>query len=199
MTFLSNITRSEGDPKVISSGPSSRGFADRVAFALGWFSIGLGVTELVAPRKITQALGMEGSETLLRAYGAREIGSGIVSLSPDKHLGLWSRVAGDGLDLFTLMTAMRDDNPKRDNVVAALAMVGGITLLDLAAAQGVRSRHSSSKGRRRSYRDRTGFPGGVSAARGAAQQERSSVAAQHPTALPAQMPERSMEQPMQTH
>jgi hypothetical protein len=168
MTYLSNIARSEGDPKVLSAGPSSLATADKLAKALGWFSIGLGLTELLGARRLTRALGMEGHETLVRAYGAREIGSGIMALSTEKRTGLWSRVAGDGLDIATLMTAMRPDNPKRDNVGIALAMVVGVTLLDIAAAQAFSVRHSRDRGRPRSYRDRTGFPQGVQAARGAA-------------------------------
>src|SRR5215211_7411498 len=166
--YISNIARSKGDPKVLHSGPSSLGAADRMAKALGWFSIGLGLTELIAAERITRALGMEGKEALVRAYGVRELGHGIVSLSPDKHLGLWSRVAGDGLDIATLMAAMRHDNPKRDNVGIALAAVLGVTLLDIIGAQGVTARHSRPRGRPRSYRDRTGFPQGVQASRGAA-------------------------------
>src|SRR3954465_2046158 len=135
MTHFSNIARSDGDPKVVRSGPSSLAASDRLAKALGWFSLGLGLTELLAPRRITRALGMEGKETLVRAYGAREIGSGILSLSVDKKLGLWSRVAGDGLDIATVMTALRPDNPKRDNVVVALALLLGITAVDLIDAQ----------------------------------------------------------------
>ena len=166
--YISNIARSKGDPKVLHSGPSSLGAADRMAKALGWFSIGLGLTELIAAERITRALGMEGKETLVRAYWYQcPVRSG-GRLSPDKHLGLWSRVAGDGLDIATLMTAMRHDNPKRDNVGIALAAVLGVTLLDIIGAQGVTARHSRPRGRPRSYRDRTGFPQGVQAARGAA-------------------------------
>jgi hypothetical protein len=169
MTYhVSNIARSKGDPKVLHSGPSSLAAADRMAKALGWFSIALGLTELIAAKRITRALGMEGKETLVRAYGVRELGHGISSLSPDKHVGLWSRVAGDGLDIATLMTAMRHDNPKRDNVAFALAAVLGVTLLDIIGAQGVTARHSRPRERPRSYRDRTGFPQGLQAARGAA-------------------------------
>ena len=142
--------------------------AKKLARGLGWFSIGLGLTELIAAKRITRALGMEGKEALVRAYGVRELGHAIVSLSPDKHLGLWSRVAGDGLDIATLMTAMRHDNPKRDNVGIALAAVLGVTLLDIIGAQGVTARHSRPRGRPRSYRNRTGFPQGVQSARGAA-------------------------------
>jgi len=168
LATLSNISRSKGDPKVLRSGPSSLGTSDRLARALGWFSIGLGLTELAAPQAITRALGMEGKEALVRAYGAREIASGILSLSIDKQVGLWSRVAGDGLDIATVMGGLRDDNPKRDNVAVALAMLLGVTLIDVVGAQSTTARHSRNRGERRLYQNRSGFPRGVQAARGAA-------------------------------
>jgi len=168
ITSLSNIARSRGDPKVLSTGPSSLDATDRLARALGWFSIGLGLTELLAPRALTRALGMEGSETLVRAYGMREIGAGIMTLSPDKGIGLQSRVAGDALDIATLLTAMRGENPKRDNVAIALALVVGVTLLDIAGAKAVNTRQTRSGRPRRTYRDRSGYPKGLENARGAA-------------------------------
>lgn len=168
MTYLSNIARSEGDPKVLRSGPSSLGASDQLAKALGWFSLGLGLAELLAPGQITRALGMRGKEGIVRAFGVREIGHGLLTLSLDKQVGLWSRVAGDGLDVATLMGGLRDDNPKRDNVALALAMVLGVTLLDVIGAQSTTVRHSRHRGERRLYRDRSGFPRGVQAARGAA-------------------------------
>jgi hypothetical protein len=166
--YISNIARSPGDPKVLHPGPSSLGSADRMAKALGWFSIALGVAELAAPHRFTKALGMEGKEGLVRAYGLREIGHGIVSLGPDRHLGLWSRVAGDMLDIATLLPAVHADNPKSHNAKIALAMVAAVTALDVIGAQSVAARHSRHNGSRRSYRDRSGFPQGIQAARGAA-------------------------------
>jgi hypothetical protein len=171
LATLSNISRSEGDPKVIRSGPSSLGASDRLARALGWFSIGLGVTELVAPQAITRALGLEGKEGLVRAYGAREIASGVLSLSIDKQVGLWSRVAGDGLDIATVMGGLRDDNPKRDNVALALAMLLGITLIDVIGAQGTTAGHSRNRGERRIYQNRSGLPRGQQASRGLARKD----------------------------
>jgi len=167
MNQIANIARSKGDPKVISTGPSSFGASDRLARNLGWFSLGLGALEIFAPERITRALGMEGQESLVRAYGFREVASGMLSLSIEKNAGLWSRVAGDGLDIATLMAGLRDDNPKKDNVAIALMMVGGITLLDIAVAKEVSSRHASA-GRRQTYYDRTGYPKGIAASRGVA-------------------------------
>lgn len=171
MNYISNITRSPGDPKVLQSGPSSLRTPDYSARALGWFSYGLGLAELAAPRYFTRALGMEGSEALVRAYGARELASGMLTLSLEKDLGLWSRVAGDALDIATVFTALRPSNPKRGNAVLALVMLAGITAMDVMSAQAIMARHMRKGGvSRRQLHDRSGFPQGLEKARGAARQ-----------------------------
>lgn len=176
---IANFVRSKGDPKVISTGPSSLGSSDRMARNLGWFSLGLGAFELLAPERVTRALGMEGREGLVRLYGAREIASGILSLSTERKAGLWSRVAGDGLDLATLVGGLHPANPKKGNVLLALLMVGGITLLDIATAEEVSAEHAPGTGARRTYSDRSGYPKGVAAARGigAAKKPKTQIAA----------------------
>jgi hypothetical protein len=172
--YLSNITRSDGDPKVLRTGPSSFGTADTLARVLGWFSIGLGIAEIVAPQQLTRMLGMEGKETLVRTYGAREIGTGLMCLSLDKQAGLWGRVGGDAVDVATLTQAYNKENPKRGNVGLALAAVAGVALLDLAAAQAVTRRHrngyasNKGNGQPRLYSDRSGYPKGIAASRGIA-------------------------------
>jgi hypothetical protein len=88
ITNLSHIARSEGDPRVERKGPSTRNSADQLAYALGWFSIGLGIAELVAPGQIARSLGLHGKEGLIRAYGARELMSAVPTLSIDKSTGL---------------------------------------------------------------------------------------------------------------
>jgi hypothetical protein len=168
LNSVTNFTRPKGEPKVIRTGPSSLAASDRMARGLGWFSLGLGLAEVLMPGRITQALGMQGRESLVRAYGLREIGAGIMTLSTEKHFGLWSRLAGDGLDVATLVPYLHEDNPKRDNVAAALAAVLAVTLLDAAATQASTVRHRRPARPARDYRDRSGFPSGVGAARGAA-------------------------------
>jgi hypothetical protein len=169
MHQIGNLVRSKGDPKVIRSGVSSMDAADRLARALGWFSIGLGIMELVAPHRLARHLGLEGKEPLLRAFGAREIASGLITLSPDKRLGLWSRVAGDVLDMASLRPGLHPYNPQRGNAKRTQAMVIGVTALDLmaalAASRRARTGQRSQPGK---YRGRSGFPGGLGAARGAA-------------------------------
>lgn len=168
LTNATHFARSKGDPRILSKGPSSMTGPDRLARALGWFSIALGVAELVAPGRIARTLGLDGKEGLIRAYGARELASAVPTLSVDKPIGLASRIAGDALDLGTLASALHPDNPKRDNAAIATALVVGITLLDLVAYAGVKSAHSRERGRKRDYSDRSGLPRGPQASRGVA-------------------------------
>jgi hypothetical protein len=134
--------------------------AHSMARGLGWFSIGLGLAEVLAPRALTRGLGMQGSEQLLQAYGLREIATGIGILSSEQAAPwIWGRVAGDALDIATLATGLKEDNPKRDNVGIALAAVAGVTALDLVC--GVSLARNSRPGARRpaiDYRNRVGFP-----------------------------------------
>jgi hypothetical protein len=171
MSFLlsktSDIARSPGDPKVIDTGPSSLKPADKFGRALGWVSFGLGLTELLSPKTITRALGAEGNEGLVRAYGAREIASGVLCLSTNNDVGAWSRVAGDIIDLASLAAAYRDDNPKKANVGLAIAAVVGIAIADAAAGASIRNLHKR-KGPVRDYSDRSGFPKGIGYSRGKA-------------------------------
>ncbi|MBB4008284.1 hypothetical protein [Allorhizobium taibaishanense] len=165
MNFLSNLTRSQGDPRVIKTGPSSLSSSDRLTRGLGWFSLGLGLTQVIAPARVAQWLGMRGKESVVRACGVREIGSGLLTLSIDKRAGLASRVAGDGLDIALLLSALAPANRQRGYASIALAVVGGVALLDIAAAQAQVRRHSRVSGPARDYRDRSGFPKGVESAR----------------------------------
>ena len=171
---LANATqmaRSKGDPKILHSGPSSLTGPDKLARALGWFSVGLGITELVAPGQLARVLGLQGKEGLLRAYGARELASAIPTLSVDKPVGLASRLAGDALDLATLTSALHRNNPKRNNAAIATALVVGVTLLDIVALVDVKAAHRRAPGSNRDYSDRSGFPRGPEQSRGLARQD----------------------------
>ncbi len=168
LTKSSDADRSAGDPTVIKSGANLRGLSESAAKGLGWFSIALGLTELFGAKQLTRALGMEGQAGLVRAFGVRELVAGGLCLSVDGKVGVWSRVGGDGLDIATLVAAYNDDNPKKHNVALALVAVAGATLLDLATAQGLTVRHSPSRGEKRDYSDRSGFPNGLASARGTA-------------------------------
>lgn len=112
---------------------------EQLANGLGWFSIGLGLAEVVAPGRVAQLIGLPDEDRtrgILRAYGCREIAAGIGILSQPQPAGwMWSRVAGDLLDLGTLMTAMNSERTNRSKVATATAAVLGVTALDVMCAQ----------------------------------------------------------------
>jgi hypothetical protein len=143
-----------------------------MARGLGWFSIGLGLAEVLAPRALTRGLGMEGNEQLVQAYGLREIATGIGILSSDQPAAwIWGRVGGDALDMATLATGLQPDNPKKENVQMALAAVAGVTALDFVCGASL-ARHARANSRRRltaiDYSRRSGFPKPAEQMRGAA-------------------------------
>jgi hypothetical protein len=171
ITNLTQITRSEGDPRVLQTGPSSLTGADELARALGWLSVGLGVTELLAAGQIARALGLEGKEALIRGYGVRELASAVPTLSVSKSVGLAARIAGDALDLATLSEALNPDNPKRGNAALATALIVGITILDIVAYGGTKVVHRRRAGGTRDYSNRSGLPRGPQASRGLARKD----------------------------
>src|SRR5512140_945142 len=89
----------------------------KMATGLGWFSIGLGLAELLAPDSVARIAGVRPTNTvrtILRVSGAREITHGIGILTSDRSPGwVWSRVAGDVLDLSMVGTAMTKDENDR--------------------------------------------------------------------------------------
>jgi hypothetical protein len=147
----------------------SHGTAMTVARGLGWFSIGLGVTEMLMPRTLGEQLGMYGKEALLRFYGAREMAAGIgILVTGNPAPWLWGRVAGDALDLATLATGLGGENPCKGNVAIALAAVAGVTALDVVCAQSLTGASARPRQVVHDYSDRRGMPKPPNEMRGAA-------------------------------
>jgi len=111
--------------------------AKRLAKGLGWFSVGLGLTELLAPSLIANISGVSKRRTgLIRLYGLRELASGIAIFSTkDPAAAVWSRVAGDALDLASLSAACTSPDAKRGRITFATANVLAVTALDVMCAK----------------------------------------------------------------
>lgn len=107
--------------------------ADRVlSAALGWFSLGLGAAQLIAPGSVSRLIGIEDTprnRDLMRAIGVRELAAGTGILTSSRPTGWVSaRVAGDAIDLALLGAGGGNE---RRRVTAAAAAVAGIAALDL--------------------------------------------------------------------
>ncbi len=106
-------------------------WAKRLAVGLGFFSVGLGAMELLGTRQLEEWLGVENAK-LIRAYGVREIATGVQILMGSRLAPLlWGRVAGDVLDLGSLGAAMRSPDANRRNLAIAVGAVVGVMLLDI--------------------------------------------------------------------
>jgi hypothetical protein len=110
-----------------------------LAVPLGWFSIGLGLVELFAPRRIAAAHGSPQAQPLVRGFGAREIAAGVgILAAPANSAGLWARAAGDVLDIGAAGVAVARANGKaRKIAIGTLAFVAGALVLDLLVARAV--------------------------------------------------------------
>ena len=116
-------------------------YAVQGARGLGWASIGIGLTELLAPGQVQSMLGIEDRSShrgILRVLGVRELLHGIAILAEDRPnrrmaSSVWSRVAGDALDSALLGVAATKTS-KPTSFAAVAAMVSAIGLFDVLCA-----------------------------------------------------------------
>nr|WP_231117665.1 malate dehydrogenase [Mycobacterium intracellulare] len=100
-------------------------------------SFALGMGELVAPSRVAAIAGVEDtarSRRVIRALGVRECGHGAALLvGPDKLV--WTRVAGDVLDMALLIAGVAARGPgRRHRGIVCAAALSGIAGLDLYTA-----------------------------------------------------------------
>lgn len=105
--------------------------------ALGWFSLGLGLAQILAPRATARAIGVPGRGALMRAVGLRELACGLGLLArPTSPLWRWVRVAGDAMDLVLLGAAARSGRGDERRIAAAASAAAGVAAVDVVAGLG---------------------------------------------------------------
>ncbi|HZV03010.1 MAG TPA: SRPBCC family protein [Planctomycetota bacterium] len=106
-----------------------------LAKALAGFSLGLGLAEVAAPRLVARLAGVRVRPLVVRLLGLREIAAGAAILARPSRAGpVWSRVAGDAIDLGFLGLAFGSRGTDRARCGAATAAVLGVTALDILGA-----------------------------------------------------------------
>jgi len=107
-----------------------------LATGLGWFSIGLGLAEVLAPGPLGKLIGVPNNRTLMRFMGLREIAAGIGILSQERPAyWVWARVGGDVIDLALLGAALTTEGSQPGRVAGAAAAVAGVTALDILCSR----------------------------------------------------------------
>lgn len=106
--------------------------------ALGWFSIGLGAAQALAPGTVERIIGIEptrASRALMRGVGLQELVVGSGLLRGRRPAGwLWGRVVGDVIHLTLLSAALKSVDSRRRRVSLAAAAVASVGMLDLIAS-----------------------------------------------------------------
>lgn len=120
---------------------------ERQAQALGLFSLALGLSEVAAPDQVARLIGIKdrpSTRWALRALGLREILSGLGILAKGGRTAgpVWTRVAGDALDLALLGRSLTDSPRQPGKLLAATAAVACVSGLDIYAASAL-SRHEN--------------------------------------------------------
>lgn len=116
---------------------------------LGWASLALGAVPLVKPQEVARAVGVDDDPragVLVRAVGARELlHAGLLLAGPVGTV--WTRVAGDALDLALLGNAASGrSGARRTRVLTTLSLVGAITVVDVyAAMRSARRQHGGDR------------------------------------------------------
>lgn len=109
----------------------------KLGFGLGVFSIGLGIAELAASKRIARGLSADEHDGVVRTFGARELFAGAALLAGPAHSArVWNRVAGDAMDIAALGLAARRA-PHNKAVWGAIAFVAAATALDVVTAIGL--------------------------------------------------------------
>jgi len=108
---------------------------------LGWFSLGLGLAGILAPRRLGKAIGVGDRSLLLQLVGLRELVSGIGILTRDDPAPwIKGRVAGDMLDLALLGAALFSETSDAGKITMATAAVAGVTALDVRCSRALQER-----------------------------------------------------------
>jgi hypothetical protein len=109
----------------------------KFAKGLGMFSIALGLAELLAPAQVGELIGVSPRyRAFIPALGVREIAHGVgIMMQAKPTESVWSRVAGDAIDLAYLGAAFTGEENNKARLVGATVAVLGVTALDIMCAQ----------------------------------------------------------------
>lgn len=112
---------------------------ERRAVGLGWFSVGLGLAQLLAPRQVARLIGADGDDsntrTVLMGVGVRELTCGIGLLSKSRPAAwAWARFAGDVMDLALLGYVWQQNGVSREKMLGVGGTVLGAALADAQTA-----------------------------------------------------------------
>jgi uncharacterized membrane protein len=123
-------------PSYIAARASS---IEKRAVGLGWFSVGLGLAQVLAPRQVARLIGAdeddESTRAILMGIGVRELTCAVGLLSKSRPAAwAWARFAGDVMDLALLGRLWRTNPVSRERMLGVGGAVLGATWADAQSA-----------------------------------------------------------------
>lgn len=111
------------------------------AWGLGWWSLGLGLAQVVAPRTMSRLIGVPMPRALTMLCGVRAIACGVGILTQERpEPWMRIRVVGDAFDLATLAAGSLLPGTHRGRVAVASAAIAGVGAADLYCSSRLRER-----------------------------------------------------------
>jgi uncharacterized membrane protein len=121
-----------------ASDPTGAGGAPKLTTGLGWFSLGLGTVQLVAPSRVNWLIGVKDDPRTRfwqRVVGVQELSAGAGILGQPRPVEwLWGRTAGDVMHLTMLARAFRRRRDDATRLAGAMAAVVGCFAADAYAS-----------------------------------------------------------------
>ncbi|MFC5066351.1 SRPBCC family protein, partial [Actinomycetospora atypica] len=122
-----------------------------LARGLGVFSLALGSVQLAAPATVARLAGVREDGAAVRAvtsvFGARELAHGAGILAGRRTAGwVWSRVAGDVLDVAALATGARRRGAVPTRLALGLTALTAVTVADVLTARELSRRGGDGAG-----------------------------------------------------
>jgi len=117
---------------------ASPALIQRARTGMGWFSLGLGTMQLLAPNGVNRVCGLPpggARRTTQRMIGARELlAAGGLLTGSNRPAWMKARVAGDITDIALLMKSL-GSSTRRSRTSLALAALVGVTAIDVIGAR----------------------------------------------------------------
>ena len=118
-----------------TNGTTASSTAYKLARFLGYASVAIGLIELIWADSLAMSLGLSRFEWLLRAYGVREVLTGVLILvSRDPTPWIWLRVIGDAIDGATLGWGYMRDPYKVMGIAMTFVSVTPVIIADVWCA-----------------------------------------------------------------
>jgi hypothetical protein len=115
--------------------PEHNSTAYKLARVLGYASVAIGLVELIWTDSLALNVGLSRFEWLLRAYGVREVITGVLILvSKDPAPWIWLRVIGDAIDGATLGWGYMRDPFKATSIAMTFVTVTPVIIADVWCA-----------------------------------------------------------------